>query len=158
MKQKTFARVLAVLLAMCLFLTACTATTQPEDVKDAPQDNSATVEKTENPEATAAGQKPYWQMLNEVADSSELPDWDGETLDVTIWVAGGSDAVLGTIPETNVTFKELERVTGIKFNVEESYGNGGEGVDAKLAKIIASKDYPTLVNAWGGGCAAPRTV
>lgn len=149
MKQKTFARVLAVLLAMCLFLTACTANTQTEDVKDTPQDNSATVENTDNTEATTDEQKPYWQMLNEVADSSELPDWDGETLDVTIWVAGGSDAVLGTIPETNVTFKELERVTGIKFNVEESYGNGGEGVDAKLAKIIASKDYPTLVNAWG---------
>lgn len=149
MKHKTFAKVLAALLATCLLLTACATNTQPSGGQNASQENNTTIESAESNGETATEKKPYWQMLNEVADSSDLPDWNGETLDVTIWVAGGSDAVLGTIPETNVTFKELERVTGIRFNVEESYGNGGEGVDAKLAKIVASKDYPTLVYAWG---------
>lgn len=92
--------------------------------------------------------KNYWEMLDDVSDTSELPDWEGDILDVTVWVAGGTDYILGTISEDNVTFKELERVTGIRFNVEDSYSNGGESIDAKLPKMIAGKDFPTMVFSW----------
>ncbi len=142
MKKKMFMKVLSLALASTMLLTACgnsAATEKP--VSDAPEASEEASTETET-------KKEYWQMLSEVSDSSELPDWEGEKLEVTVWVAGGTDAVMGSIPETNVTFKELERVTGVSFNLEESYGNGGESVDAKLPKIIASKDYPTVMLYW----------
>ena len=137
---------LAVILAAGMCMTACG---KAEDTKSTEQVPESTTTVAESSSVVEEEPKEYWQMLDQVSDTSELPDWEGEKLEVKLWVAGGKDRVLGTIPDTNVTFKELERVTGVTFNVEESYGNGGEGIDGKLPKIIASKDYPTMVYSWG---------
>ena len=137
---------LAMILAAGMCMTACG---KAEDTKTTEQAPESTATAAESSSATEEEPKEYWQMLDSVSDTSELPDWEGEKLEVKLWVAGGKDRVLGTIPDTNVTFKELERVTGVVFNVDESYGNGGEGIDGKLPKIIASKDYPTMVYDWG---------
>lgn len=144
MKKKLFARILAAVLVFSMGMTACGNAGVSEPTGSV-QDTSSKETSSQEVKET----KEYWEMLGEVSDSSELPDWEGEILEVKLWVAGGADRVLGTIPETNVTFKEMERVTGVRFNIEESYGNGGEGIDGKLPKIIASKDYPTMVYGWG---------
>lgn len=147
MKKRTIMKALAALLTASMCMTAC-GNAEVSESTDSAKESSAEVSSESSTEVTEEP-KAYWEMLGEVSDTSELPDWEGETLEVKLWVAGGTDRILGTIPDTNVTFKELERVTGIVFNVEESYGNGGEGIDAKLPKIIASKDYPTIVYSWG---------
>lgn len=113
------------------------------DAADSQQSSDAVLETSQTDE-----KKNYWEMLDDVSDTSELPDWAGEVLDVTIWVAGGTDWVSGAISEDNVTFKELERVTGIRFNLDDSYGNEGETIDAKMPKMIAGKDFPTMVFSW----------
>ena len=87
----------------------------------------------------------YWEMLDGVSDTSDLPSWEGEILEVSVWFAAASATVIGTIPETDVCFKEFERVTGVRFNVEKCFDNGGTNIDAKLPMVIASKDYPTLI-------------
>lgn len=110
--------------------------------------------QTDNPGTTAPrpeGGQYYWEMLDSVKDTSELPDWTGDTLEIKVWVAGGTQAIFGTLSETNVTFKELERVTGVRFNVEDSYGNGGDSIDAKLPKVIASRDLPNMIMGWNIG-------
>lgn len=128
--MKNMRRILALLLStvMLLGLVACANT----------EEQGATVPRPD-------GGKYYWEMLDEVSDTSELPDWTGETLELTVWSAGGTQTMFGTLSETNVTFKELERVTGVRFNVSDSYGNGGDSIDAKLPKIIASGDLPNLI-------------
>lgn len=150
MRKKTIMKTLAALLAATICMTACgnTEVSESAEKTDSAKESSSEV-SAESSSEVVEEPKEYWEILGEVSDSSELPDWEGETLEVKFWVAGGKDRVMGVIPETNVTFKELERVTGVKFNVEESYGNGGDGIDGKLPKIIASKDYPTLVYGWG---------
>lgn len=132
MKVKAFVKLLALILVLATCLSAC-ATTKPIDT---------------TPMATLPAGQNYWELLDKVTDTSELPDWPGEKLDVTIWVAGGSEVMFGAISDTNVTFKELERVTGVRFNVEKSYGNGGDPIDAKLPKVIASKNLPTMIYGW----------
>ena len=135
MKNK-LRRVFALVLTsvMLMSLCACAQTNKP----------GTTVPRPE-------GGKYYWEMLDSVKDTSELPDWTGEPLEIKVWVAGGTQAIFGTLSDTNVTFKELERVTGVRFNVSESYGNGGDSIDAKLPKIIASRDLPNMIMGWNIG-------
>lgn len=127
-KTKTLVRVIALLMAVLTFSTACNTST-----------NTNTTDGTEY-----AGAK-YWEMLDEVSDTSDLPTWEGETLEVSVWFAAGTSTMIGSIPETDVCFKEFERVTGVRFNVEKSFDNGGNNIDAKLPMVIASKDYPTMI-------------
>lgn len=135
-------RVLAALLATVMCVTACgndtgnkgssSSSSQPKESQ------AASEEKQDEP-------KMYWEMLDEVSDTSELPDWTGEKLEITVWVAGGTDALFGEISDTNVVYKEIERVTGVVINAEDSFTNGGDTIDAKLPKVIASGDLPTMI-------------
>jgi len=125
-KTNTLIRVFTMLLAVLMLTTAC-------------------VQTPDNPTETEYQGAKYWEMLDEVSDTSDLPTWEGETLEVSVWYAAGTSTLIGTIPETDVCFKEFERVTGVRFNVEESFDNGGNNIDAKLPMVIASKDYPTMI-------------
>ena len=138
MKRKNVSRVIALALASVMCFSACG---QEKPVTSSESTEPMVQESTESePEVL-----PYWEMLDQVSDTSELPDWTGETLEVTIWAAGGSSAKLGEIPDTNVTYKELERVTGVRVNAEDSFDNGGVSVDAKLPMVLASKELPTII-------------
>ncbi len=125
-KTKNLIRVFAMLLAVLTLTSACSKTKG-------------------NPTETEYQGPKYWEMLDEVSDTSDLPSWEGEVLEVTVWYAAGTSTMIGTIPETDVCFKEFERVTGVRFNVEESFDNGGNNIDAKLPMVIASKNYPTMI-------------
>ena len=130
---KNLVRVIALLLAALICLSAC---------------NHDVPGPTEPSEEPYAGPK-YWEMLDEVSDTSDLPSWEGDILEVSVWFAAASSTVIGTIPETDVCFKEFERVTGVRFNVDKCFDNGGTNVDAKMPMVIASKDYPTLIIGYG---------
>ena len=142
MKSRKMTRLLALLLAMvmCVSMAACG--------NEKPQDNQGDVAADVKPntgENTEESSKNYWEMLDEVTDSSQLPDWTGEKLEINVWRAEGTDRVFGELSDTNVTFKEIERVTGIVINAEESFANGGETIDAKLPKLLATNDFPTMI-------------
>lgn len=129
-KTKTLVRVVALLFAVLMLTAACTDPVV-----------------SSNPTNTTGGSDTvkYWELLDEVSDTSDLPSWEGEVLEVSVWYAAASGTMIGDIPETDVCFKEFERVTGVRFNVEESFDNGGNNIDAKLPMVIASKDYPTII-------------
>ena len=145
MRRKKITKTLALLLASAMCLTACGSTkvTTPTGTGTSEQDSQVSVETSQVPE-----KKNYWEMLDEVSDTSELPDWEGEKLEVSIWIANGTDAVINPISESNVVLKEIERVTGIVFNEEETFGNGGDSIDAKLPKLVASGNFPTMVSGY----------
>lgn len=143
MKRKSISKILALLLASSTCLAGCG---QQQAVSTETKGSEVGSIATEVEEV-----KPYWELLNEVSDTSELPDWTGDKLEVSVWFAGGTDAVMGSISDTNVTFKELERVTGVSFSVDESFTNNGDTIDAKLPKLVASKDFPTMVMGYNIG-------
>lgn len=142
MKRKQLAKTFAMLLSTSMLLSACGATdTSSQEVSSSGSESSQPVTESVNePEV-----QNYWEMLNEVSDTSELPNWTGEKLEISIWSAAGTDATFGEIRESNVVMKEIERVTGITINVDECFGNGGDNIDAKLPRVIASKDFPTII-------------
>lgn len=148
MKRNELTKMLALVLAAALGLSACGA--QQTDVKESSQ-KSAEQKETATSTATSVEQvkkeRAYWEMLNEVSDSSELPDWTGETLEINIWYAGGTTRHEGyfDVTEDNVYYQEFERVTGIKINWDECYDNGGNNIDAKLPMVVASGDMPTII-------------
>ena len=148
MKKKNVSRVIALALASVLCFGACGQNDEVESSNDSKQPVSESKVQESSSEAEVE-ELPYWELLDQVSDTSELPDWTGDVLEINIWSAGGTVAQLGEIPETNVTYKEFERVTGVRINAEESFDNGGVTVDAKLPMVIASKDLPTIIIGYG---------
>ena len=141
--MKKVTRVASLALASVLCLSACGG-----DVTQNTEGKGTDVTSTDvvNASTEEVVAKAYWEMLDEVSDTSELPDWDGDTLEITIWYAAGTTAgEILEIPETDVAFKEFERVTGVKFNVEDSYDNGGNNIDAKLPMVVGSGDLPNII-------------
>lgn len=85
------------------------------------------------------------EMGNEVEDSSELPDWQGEKLELTMWYGQGTGAPNKNKKSTNdVVTPEIYRVTGVKYS-EDSFDNGGELMDAKISKLMAANEWPDVV-------------
>ena len=78
-------------------------------------------------------------------DSSDMPDWTGNQLELKMWYANGSYSVKkDKISTDDVVSPEWARVTGVKFS-EESFDNGGELMDSKISKIIAANDWPDIL-------------
>lgn len=141
-KTKKITRMSALALASMLCFSACgNQSAQESTDKKESTGIASQVEKT----SEVAEALPYWELLDQVSDTSELPDWDGDTLEITIWYAAGTAGVEGEIEETDVVLKEFERVTGVRINAEESFDNGGNNIDAKLPMVVASNDFPTIV-------------
>ncbi|MBR6729171.1 MAG: hypothetical protein IKL80_03325 [Clostridia bacterium] len=89
---------------------------------------------------------------NTVEDSSDLPDWTGKKLDLKLWWGQGTGSVKRQKKaENDVVTPELYRVTGVRYDAENSFDNGGETMDAKIAKIVAGGDWPDVI----ANCEAP---
>jgi len=85
------------------------------------------------------------ELADTVEDSSDLPDWTGKKLELTMWYATGSYALnKNNISTNDVVTPEIYRVTGVKFS-DDSYDNNGETQDAKMAKVIATNSWPDVI-------------
>ncbi len=85
------------------------------------------------------------ELADTVEDSSDLPDWTGKKLDLTMWYGTGSYALnRNNIATNDVVTPEIYRVTGVKFS-EDSFDNGGDLFDSKLPKIIATGEWPEVL-------------
>lgn len=91
------------------------------------------------------GGTPANLLADSVSDSSELPDWTGKKLELVKWYGAGQASIKrGRKAAEDVVTPEIARVTGVSFS-EESFDNGDEMMDAKLAKIVATKDWPDIL-------------
>lgn len=87
----------------------------------------------------------YTALLNTVSDTSELPDWDGDELELVYWIAQGERSNVN-MPAKDVVSPEIKRVTGISINENDSFGNGsGNTFSTKLGFLQMANDYPQLV-------------
>lgn len=78
-------------------------------------------------------------------DSEDIPDWTGEDLGLVKWVQAtnpnatvGRSEALGNDPIS----KEIKRITGISYDIENSFDNAGSSFDAVIAKLIATDSFP----------------
>lgn len=146
--MKKLAKIMAVLLALCICLSACAGTASVTE--DTSNGNTASDSSKTNSDAATNGTEEstenYWDMLDSVSDTSELPDWTGETLEVNYWWAAGQSSSYTDLPSADdVTLKEFERVTGVRFLNDECIDNGGDSYGAKLPMVLASNDLPTMI-------------
>lgn len=88
----------------------------------------------------------YYEMLDSVQDSSELPDWTGKKLNIQFWYSAGTD-FLPTRPkaENDVITPEIKRVTGVQIDPEKTFDNGGQSIDVKLGMLAAANDFPDVI-------------
>ena len=86
-------------------------------------------------------------MANEVDDSSDLPDWEGKKLNLSVWYASGGAWRASNITTDDVVSKEIARVTGVTIDADNSFENttGGGLQDAELAKMAATNQWPDLI-------------
>lgn len=142
MKCKRFIAVILVFLVTFVVLSGCTQNTSQVNSPNTGQagSNSTEIKTPDN----------FQAIVDKVTDSSDLPDWSGSKLNLKIWDAygvGGGDKQPST---ENITMTEASRVTGVSYDKENSFDNGGETFAEKIFKIIAVGDYPDiLLNADG---------
>ena len=85
------------------------------------------------------------ELGNEYKTIDEMPDWEGDKLEVTVWYGYGSnEAYIGKQAIDDKFRDELERVTGVRISEKNSFDNGGSTGDSKLAKMVATKSYPQV--------------
>jgi len=143
MKKKSVSRIIALLLASAMCMTACGEKEVQNDPVESKSEETSKEDASE--EVKEEEPKKYWELVNEVSDISELPDWEGETIEVNYWYAWGPENP-GSMPEGgSLIFKEFERVTGVRFNADECFGFGDQDIVAQMTQIITTEDFPTII-------------
>lgn len=79
-------------------------------------------------------------------DCDDIPDWDGEKIKLSVWQDANSPNAYARFETSkdDVVAPEIERITGVSFDSENSFDNAGSSFDAKITQITASKDYPDI--------------
>ncbi|MDR1638879.1 MAG: extracellular solute-binding protein [Clostridiales bacterium] len=145
-------RTLAILLALAMLLSlasACGAKESPATAPPAAPAATAKTEASQAPAAPAATEEPaapaaYYDLLDSVEDSSDLPDWTGKQLKLKAWYAHGSGEASRSTASKDVVAPEIKRITGVEIDADTSFDNGGQSVAIKLGMLNAGKDWPDI--------------
>ena len=82
------------------------------------------------------------EMVDNVEDSSAMPDWEGETLTLRVWNGHGTGDARRDTSSNDVVRPELERIFGIKIDAENSFDNVGQDLPSKMAVLASTNDWP----------------
>ncbi len=145
--NKMFKRVLAVLIACFLMAASFAACTQKSEKEKEPTSTEPTATEPTEPTATEPTEpKAYYDMLDLVTDSSDLPDWTGKQLKLKVWKAHSTGYANRAGSSNDVVTPEVKRVTGVELDKEESFDNGGQAIDVKMAMLSATNDWPHIAH------------
>lgn len=135
---------------LALGLAVILATASLTGCGDSPSNqNTATPTASSSPGASATPDaKPYNELAMEVNDTSDLPDWTGKKLTLRYWAGHGTGGFKKFTPMANdVVTPEIERVTGVHIDEDNSFDNGsGQTFAQKLALVVAANDFPEIAN------------
>ena len=89
------------------------------------------------------------ENVNEIAADydvvDDMPDWPGEKLELTVWYGyGQNETYIGKSAKDDKFRDEIERVTGVRISENNSFDNGGQSGDMKVAQMVATKSYPHI--------------
>lgn len=94
--------------------------------------------------AASEGEAKLSDLYDTVSDSSELPDWEGDTLKLTYWYGHGMGDTIREKAENDVYWPEIKRIFGIEFDSENSFDNGGLDLESKMAMLASTNDWPSV--------------
>lgn len=83
-------------------------------------------------------------LFDQVKDSSELPDWTGEKLNLRVWHGHGTGVTARDYAEQDVVAPEVERIFGITVDKDNSFDNGGFDLPSKMTMLAATNDWPEI--------------
>lgn len=86
--------------------------------------------------------------FNEYKESEDIPDWDGDKLKMVLWSRASEtqDTNIGKTSQYECVAKEAERITGVSLDDKNSFDNAGGSADSRIAKMIATNNYPDIAN------------
>jgi len=150
MNQK-FIKTMTLIIVMSFVVMCFAGCTKSKDAASSAPANSAaattaatTAAPTAAPTASPAPAN-YYDMLDTVADSSDLPDWTGKQLDLKVWYASGPGGAKRPTSSNDVVTPEIKRVTGVSIDPNTSFDNGGQDAKVKLGMLTASNDWPDML-------------
>ncbi|MDO8685577.1 MAG: hypothetical protein Q7J78_02790, partial [Clostridiales bacterium] len=88
----------------------------------------------------------YWELLESVTDSSDLPKWTGKQLKLVEWLGHGTGFSEHLKADNDVVSPEVKRVTGVELDAENSFDNGQSTIDVKMSLLSAAGDWPDIIN------------
>ena len=75
----------------------------------------------------------------------DMPDWTGKKMNLAQWFAQGTASpYIGKSATDTTRAEEFTRITGISWDLENSFDNSGFSPDAKIAKIMATNVWPDV--------------
>ncbi len=83
-------------------------------------------------------------LYDTVSDTSDLPDWTGSGLKLSVWFGHGTGSANRYSASDDVLTPEIKRLFGIEFDDANSFDNGGQDLSSKLAILAATNDWPAL--------------
>jgi hypothetical protein len=108
---------------------------------DAPATQQAAADPSPN---LPAEERITAEMYSSVSDSSELPDWTGNRLNLRVWNGHGTGDAIRHRSARDVVSPEIERVFGLTLSVDGSFDNAGQDLAARLAVLAATRDFPEI--------------
>jgi len=146
MKKRTVSSLIAIILIMVMILSACGNGTAPTPTPPPANDTAAggdtTTTTDETPDDTAQDQGSI--DFATIADSSDLPDWDGPQLTLTVWQGHGTGDARRIVSSDDVVSPEIARAFGLTFCPETSFDNGGQDITSMIAILAATGDFPHI--------------
>lgn len=84
--------------------------------------------------------------FGDYTDSEDIPSWEGGKIKLSVWQDANSPNAYERyeISKDDVVAPEIERITGVSFDPDNSFDNTGNSFDSKITQIIASGDYPDI--------------
>ena len=132
--KKTLAILLVVVMCISL-LASCGKGNDAADSSPPPSGGSSSPsgESSSPPGGSSDGDTGWGNVKSSGVGTAHLPDSSDPPITFTVFAAGS-----GTVPSTNnKALKELERITGVKFEWEFTPGD----IDQKVGVVIAGGDY-----------------
>ncbi|QGQ95003.1 hypothetical protein EHS13_08955 [Paenibacillus psychroresistens] len=147
--NKKLIRSMTLILTISFIMAFYAGCTKTKEVETTPASSTAVAtdkptETTAAAETTAPAAGNYYEMLDKVADSSELPDWTGKQLTLKAWYTHGSGDAKRPSSSDDVVTPEIKRVTGVTIDKDGSFDNGGQDVKVKMGMLNASNDWPEI--------------
>lgn len=84
--------------------------------------------------------------FGDYTESEDIPSWDGEKIKLSVWQDANSPNAYERyeVSKDDVVAPEIERITGVSFDPDNSFDNTGNSFDSKITQIVASGDYPDI--------------
>lgn len=143
--KKRYGRIVSVLLCAAMLASMAAGCGSGGETSTSTSSGSSSGGSTEKLTDASFAEGGNWEELLEAAeDSSDLPDFEGETLTLRFWMGHGNEVMDRVESELDVVSPEIERIFGIKMDVDNSFDNQGEDFAAAILKRAASNDFPDI--------------